>query len=579
LKLANGKIVRVPRYASVGEGDDVVIRNPEIVVCCSNGDAQIHPSYNRPELLRTGGFETTLHIKEITTVDEMKSYRYLSEFHYRNKGLYGRKAVLVAVSRNEKFPNVLGYVELTTAFLMNRPRDRLLDTHISLGHLSWQNWDNKARRNFTNLIVRIARVVVHPEFRGLGLSKLLLRHSFCFAKKHWQVARVKPEFVEITADMLKFVPFAEAAGMYYIGQTEGNLNRVRKDLRYIFKNLGRVRRREIYRKESNAMVELQLNYMKRALKTAKTNGLGKNGILPFLDSLSENISLRKYRVLHGLIRFPKPVYFKGLSNRSERIVKRRVDELGPVKRHQLISGHAIKPINEPIEFRHVDLSFRTAVKLTKRTSIVEEAFGILPEDLKITVFKNINLTIRPGEVVLVSGGSGVGKTALLQLLIGELRPSYGTVYLPSNAKIANFRPLQSDKPLVEIIGNDVGNSIRTLNMAGLCEAYLYLRRFDELSKGQQYRAMLARLLCTNANIWIADDFCATLDPIIANVVAENFSMNARRRGATAIIAAPHFASFIRALKPDTIIAKHSGWDYKVFHEPFQRDWLRDFTCA
>ena len=33
--------------------------------------------------------------------------------------------------------------------------------------------------------------------------------------------------------MLKFVPFAERAGMTYVGETEGNLKRVAKDMRYL----------------------------------------------------------------------------------------------------------------------------------------------------------------------------------------------------------------------------------------------------------------------------------------------------------------------------------------------------------
>jgi len=54
----------------------------------------------------------------------------------------------------------------------------------------------------------------------------LVKHAAEFARQRWQVAGFLPYFLEISADMLKYVPFAEKAGMLFIGETEGNLRRV-----------------------------------------------------------------------------------------------------------------------------------------------------------------------------------------------------------------------------------------------------------------------------------------------------------------------------------------------------------------
>jgi hypothetical protein len=67
-----------------------------------------------------------------------------------------------------------------------------------------------------------------------------VKHASDFARDHWQVAQLKPKFIEISVDMLKFVPFSHRAGMVFIGETEGNLRRVVKDLPYLLANQDRV---------------------------------------------------------------------------------------------------------------------------------------------------------------------------------------------------------------------------------------------------------------------------------------------------------------------------------------------------
>ena len=81
-------------------------------------------------------------------------------------------------------------------------------------------------------------------------------------------------------------------------------------------------------------------------------------------------------------------------------------------------------------------------------------------------------------------------------------------------------------------------------LLGTSEPGLYLKRFDELSKGQQYRAMLAKLISTKTNVWFADEFCAYLDPVTANVVAHNVQRTARKLGITVVAAAPHCDNFL-----------------------------------
>jgi ABC-type ATPase with predicted acetyltransferase domain len=156
------------------------------------------------------------------------------------------------------YPVVVAYVELATPFYMNKARTRLFDAPFRAGPVNWEKWDMAALKQYIHLIVRVSRCVVYPEFRGLGLGQVLLRHAAEFARPRWQVRALKPYFLEISADMLRFVPFAQKAGLVFIGESEGNLKRVAKDMAYLLKNRQRVNARQIVKEESCGIVDQQV---------------------------------------------------------------------------------------------------------------------------------------------------------------------------------------------------------------------------------------------------------------------------------------------------------------------------------
>lgn len=568
LQLENGENIIVQRYACVSKGDTLVFEeNGKIYVECKNGLAQISPPYYEREILEIGNKKYLIKIKEITSKEELDGYKYLSSFHYRGKNFYGRRAPLVIVSENSIFPKVLGYIDIASSFYMSKSRYELFNAPFKddYGEISWERWDMPTMRKYTNVVARIARCVVHPEFRGLGLGQLLVSHSFIFSRYHWQISNLRPLFLEITADMLKFLPFAQKAGMVYIGKTQGNIKRVKKDLEYILRNLERVENGEILRKESGAMVELQLKYAEKAKKILNKNNMSLKDFISLIP-LEEKLALKNYTFFHELLRFPKPTYMRGLTNKAQEFVESRVEFL-KIENEKPEFTFDITPLKNPIIFRNLTLKFISSVPNSQKTVAVQEAFGILPEQLNTVVFKDLNITIEPRQVVLVCGASGSGKTTFLKLLTQELGSNVlltGKVIIPPEALIGKFAKLPSNKPLVELFGGkSISKAIYILNMAGLSEAYIYLRKFDELSKGQQYRAMLAKIMDSKANLWVADEFCSTLDPIAANIVAGNVRKQAKKIGATVVVAAPHYESFINSLQPDTVI-KLSADGSKVY---------------
>lgn len=52
---------------------------------------------------------------------------------------------------------------------------------------------------------------------------------------------------------------------------------------------------------------------------------------------------------------------------------------------------------------------------------------------------NLNLSLQPGQIFSFLGHNGAGKTTSLNVLIGKLQPTQGTVHLNLNGKQMDIR--------------------------------------------------------------------------------------------------------------------------------------------
>ena len=558
----------VPLSACVKKGDRLRFESGDVWVIGKNGNCRILQPYVVPDVVNLGGVQVEVLVKEVTEHEEHIGYQALADYHYRGKSIHGRTARLIVRTFHPKYPKVLGYIELATPFFMNKPRSRVMDASFKCGSVSWNRWDMATLRKYIHVIVRIARTVVAPEFRGANIGQLLVKHAASFARARWQVSGYLPYFLEISADMLKFVPFAERAGMTYVGETEGNLKRVAKDMRYLIKRFRDNPSGKAEFESISGILDQQIARMDRSLEILEREGIDVSTLYEKLDSLSKKTVLKQYALFHGIVSLPKPHYMAGLSDDAEKFLSERVQALS------ISNGHLppridIEALAQPILFDDITIEYRSSVRRTYQTHAVQQAFEISPDHIQTTVIRGLSVTVEPGSIVLILGPSGSGKTSLLQLLTDEPGRldtlARGKVGLPDNFKADTFRDFRSRKPLIDALGErDVRHALYLLGLAGLSEPTLYLKRFQELSRGQQYRAMLARLIASRCNVWIADEFCANLDPATANIVADNVQRIARRLGATVLAAAPHCDTFLHSLRPDTVVVLGSSWDHATF---------------
>lgn len=179
-------------------------------------------------------------------------------------------------------------------------------------------------------------------------------------------------------------------------------------------------------------------------------------------------------------------------------------------------------------------SFETSVARSERVIKVAEAFGLGLESREFTVLDDVEVDVEPGDVVYICGQSGAGKSVLLRELSHMLAEQ--------GQKVANIDGVELDesRALIDQIGGEsMAEAIRLLSVAGLSDAYLYIRRPSELSDGQRYRYRLAKLLESDADVWVADEFGAVLDRVTARIVAWNLAKVARAHQKTLIVATTH----------------------------------------
>jgi putative ABC transport system ATP-binding protein len=181
----------------------------------------------------------------------------------------------------------------------------------------------------------------------------------------------------------------------------------------------------------------------------------------------------------------------------------------------------------------------------------------------VNALSSIDLTVRQGDFLAVTGRSGSGKTTLLNLLSGLDRPSAGTVYFHGDdlaemreSELVNMRrhkigfvfqsfglmPLLSAQENVELplhIGGVSWRERRQRANEALAAVGLGSRarhRPYELSGGEQQRVSIARALVTTPEVVFADEPTGELDTATARSIAETLGEVASSRRATVIVA-------------------------------------------
>jgi nitrate/nitrite transport system ATP-binding protein len=184
---------------------------------------------------------------------------------------------------------------------------------------------------------------------------------------------------------------------------------------------------------------------------------------------------------------------------------------------------------------------------------VSKGFGLA--DARTEVLKDINLSIRKGEFVAIVGYSGAGKTTLISLIAGLLRPDSGTITLndldivepgPDRGVVFQNYSLLPWMTVFENIAlgvdqvfpnwsaekkrRHIERHIAMVNLGHAAE-----KKPSELSGGMRQRVSVARALAMDPQILLLDEPLGALDALTRATLQDEISNICQEAGKTVVL--------------------------------------------
>lgn len=189
----------------------------------------------------------------------------------------------------------------------------------------------------------------------------------------------------------------------------------------------------------------------------------------------------------------------------------------------------------------IDIAHRCADFDSYRAARVKSLFNV-EQGCNVQITADLPLEERPWRLGVVVGPSGSGKTSIGRAI--------GPLYAPA---------WPANRPIIDAIDPRGSFDAVTgaLSAVGLGSVPAWLRPYQVLSNGEQFRANLARLVCEAPELCVVDEFSSVVDRQIARIGAGAFAKAWRRTQGRAVLLSCHY-DVLDWVEPDWVFDTASG---------------------
>ncbi len=195
------------------------------------------------------------------------------------------------------------------------------------------------------------------------------------------------------------------------------------------------------------------------------------------------------------------------------------------------------------------------------------------------LIRDFSLKVMRGDRIGLIGKNGVGKSTLLRILLGEIKPDQGAIKLGTNLEIAYFDQLRQNLELEKTIAENIGEGKDYIDLNGKQRHVIgYLKNFlfspkramtpvKALSGGERNRVILAKLFTKPANLLVLDEPTNDLDVEMLEVLEQRLV-----EYSGTLILVSHDRDFLDNVVTSTLVFEDNG-KVQEYLGGYQ-DWLR-----
>ena len=175
------------------------------------------------------------------------------------------------------------------------------------------------------------------------------------------------------------------------------------------------------------------------------------------------------------------------------------------------------------------------------------------------IIKDLSFEITRGEKFLIVGKNGIGKSTLLKLIVGILKPISGEIYIGNKTDIAYYaQELEILDEEKTIIDNFYDLNISPKRVRSILGRFMFsgddvFKKVKILSPGEKARVALAKISIQKANLLILDEPTNHLDPDTQKSIGEYFKTY---KGTMIIVS--HNPEFVDYIGIDRMITLPTG---------------------